>query len=100
VNSSLNKTNNSSESGNGYVKTCKEMGYLVCNESERCEGNTTYGSAAKCCVGTCVQVKKSSTGKTIGWIIIIALAFFVAWFLKKKYQTTRTSPEKIFKKSK
>lgn len=68
------------------VSTCEEMGGQVCVQDEEiCEGDIKYSKSTVCCVGECVPVTKSNTGKTVGWILIIAIAIFVTWFLKKKY---------------
>jgi len=93
----LDQGNDSLKMREGNSKNCSEMGYVICSEGEKCEGETEYGRDAKCCKGDCIKIEKSSLGKTIGWIIIIVLAFVVTWFLKKKYQETKTSPEKLLK---
>ncbi|MBN2893341.1 MAG: hypothetical protein JXL97_15825, partial [Bacteroidales bacterium] len=90
VNETKNSTNESTQSEAELLKACESLGGKVCvvNE-ETCEGQIKTSKNIKCCIGECVPVKKSSTGKTIGWILIISIALFVTWFLKKKYMKAR-----------
>lgn len=72
------------------IKTCEAIGGKVCTPNEEvCEGETKYSKSAVCCLGECVKVEKSSTGKTVGWALIIAITLFVTWFLKKKYMKAK-----------
>ena len=60
-----------------------------------------YVTDGKCCLGNCIKVKKSQTGKIIGWLIIIVIVIFLIWF-KIKYKTTKNKFSLInfFKKKK
>ncbi len=72
--------------------TCDELNGTTCNKTQKCNQKYVDSRGGNCCLGVCENVEESSLGKTIGWVIIIALAFFIAWFFKKKY---RKPAEKI-----
>ena len=74
------------------LETCEEMGGETCETGFKCSIDTVYAKDAKCCLDECLKIEKSSTGKTIGWVIIIVLVLFLTWFFKKKY---RSSPKPI-----
>lgn len=72
-----------------------------CLKDEICEGvlvfavNSSSEGETKCCIGTCkVKVnvdneKESSSkkaNKIVGWVLVIFLIGFVAWFILKKYK--------------
>jgi len=67
-------------------KNCSEINGTICETGEECEGQSVYAKDGNCCQGTCKEVKKSSSGKIIGWLIVIAIVIFVAWFFKSKYK--------------
>jgi hypothetical protein len=73
------------------LENCEELGGQICLEGFKCENETIYAKDAKCCMAECVEIKESSTGKTIGWVIIIVIALFLTWFFKKKYKTKSKS---------
>jgi hypothetical protein len=68
------------------VPTCEEKNGTVCNKTQECSGEEVTARKNHCCLDVCENVEEASWGKMIGWIIIIALGFFVAWFFKKKYR--------------
>ena len=70
----------------GALETCDEMGGQVCSEGFACSIDIVYAESSLCCLGECEVVEKNSTGKTIGWIIIIIVVLFLTWFFKKKYK--------------
>jgi len=65
-------------------------------DKERCSGEIKYTDTEACCAGDCVQIEKSNTGKIIGWSIIIVLALFLTWFLKKKYRGANPGKINLF----
>jgi len=71
------------------TKTCSELGGQICNETAECDGESVYTKDGVCCLGSCKEIKKSSTGKIIGWIIVIAVVGFLTWFFKKKYRKAK-----------
>ncbi|GAF76392.1 unnamed protein product, partial [marine sediment metagenome] len=82
------------------TKTCEEMNGVICEEGEECSGESVYAKDDVCCLGTCKKIEKSSTGKIIGWMIVIAVIVFLIWFFKKKYRGAKKSVDllKIGKK--
>lgn len=67
-------------------KTCAQLNGTICKSNEECEGQSDYARDANCCRTTCVEVKKSSSGKLIGWLIVVVIIIFVVWFFKSKYK--------------
>lgn len=84
------------------VQTCEEMAGIICEEDEECDGESKYAKDGKCCMGTCKIPKESSSGKIIGWTIVIAVIAFVIWFFKAKYRGAKRTIDlfKIGKKRK
>ncbi len=68
------------------TKICSEMGGVVCAKKEKCNGTTEYAKDAVCCIGNCEVIKKSNTGKILGWTMVIIILVFVIWFFKTKYK--------------
>jgi hypothetical protein len=71
------------------TKTCSEMGGEICSKNQECEGKIENAKDDKCCIGTCKDIEKSSTGKIIGWLIIIFIIVFLIWFFKFKYKKVK-----------
>ena len=85
-NETISEINTSSEEYQTVIRTCEVIGGQICYQgNETCEGELKNTKYAKCCIGECLPIKKSGTGKTVGWILIITIAIFVTWFIKKKY---------------
>ena len=78
------------------TKTCEEMKGIICEENEECDGESVYAKDGKCCIGTCKEIKESSSGKIIGWTIVIAVVVFLIWFFKAKYRGAK-KPVDLFK---
>jgi len=87
----LNKTTNKEIDLD--LKTCAELNGTSCPIGQKCNGKTELTIGAQCCLGTCEVIKKSSTGKVVGWFIIAAIAIFLTWFFKQKYK--KAAPKKI-----
>jgi len=68
------------------IKTCGELEGEICKSYEECSENITYATDGNCCLAECNQKPASSTGKIIGWIILIILIGIVYWFIKTKYR--------------
>ena len=73
------------------IKTCEEMNGEICSDSEECDGESEYAKDGTCCLGTCEEIKESSSGKIIGWAIVIAVVIFLIWFFKTKYRGANKS---------
>ncbi len=68
-------------------QTCSELDGTVCNQNQKCnEDNINYAKDGICCLGTCQTEKKSSSGKIIGWLLIVGIIGFGLWFYLKKYK--------------
>jgi len=68
------------------TKTCSEMGGTICSTSQKCDSDEVNAKDDKCCLTECQEVGSSSTGKIIGWSIIIAVIGALVWFFKFKYR--------------
>lgn len=68
------------------TKTCSEWNGIICGTDEECEGTIEQTKDDNCCLGTCKKIKKSSTGKIIGWSMLVLIILFLIWFFKKKYK--------------
>lgn len=77
------------ESEESIFQTCNELGGVLCNETQECAGNTTGSKDGICCLAQCEKIEKSNTGAIVGWVIIIAIIGFLAWFFLKKYKKTK-----------
>ncbi len=67
-------------------QSCNELGGIICTENQECSGESTYATDGICCLGSCSETQKSSTGKIIGWIIIFVIIIFLIMFYLKKYK--------------
>ncbi|MFA4953484.1 MAG: hypothetical protein WC584_04640 [Candidatus Pacearchaeota archaeon] len=93
--------NETSDGGNIILtKTCDELGGKVCAEGETCEGETADSFEGDCCLSkTCKVAAASSTGKIVGWSLVIIILLFVVWFFMKKYRGAK-GPLTILEKAK
>jgi len=64
---------------------CSEEGGTICAENEECSEDIIYTKDGICCLATCEEIKTSSTGKIVGWLIIIAIVLALLWFFKARY---------------
>jgi hypothetical protein len=67
------------------ILTCAEEEGEICAENEVCSEEVIYAQDDVCCLAECEEVKKSSRGKILGWVIILVIILFVFWFIKKRY---------------
>jgi hypothetical protein len=68
-------------------ETCDEMKGNKCDsEKETCDGTIDYAKDGVCCLGECVKKKVSSTGKYLGWGMVIVIVLALLWFFKFKYR--------------
>ena len=74
------------------IKSCAQLGGIVCTSTQTCGGTIKTSREGNCCIGTCKEdTSSSSTSKIIGWILIIAIVGFGIWFYFKKYKGTAPS---------
>ena len=70
-------------------QSCEKLGGAICTENQECSGEDTYATDGVCCLESCDEIKESSTGKIIGWIIILVIFIFLIMFYLKKYKGTK-----------
>ena len=72
--------------------TCVKLKGVVCQEGYECSGKVAKVKDGVCCLkpATCEQVKKGSTGKVIGWLLVLIVILLLAWFFKR-YKRVRPS---------
>lgn len=68
------------------IQTCQEIGGLICVLNQECQGDSEVARDGICCLGICEQIEESSTGKIIGWSLILIIVGALAWFYLKKYK--------------
>ena len=68
------------------TKTCAEENGAICEDNERCNGTIIQARDATCCLDTCQVIKKSNTGKILGWSMVIIILLVLIWFFKVKYK--------------
>lgn len=68
------------------TKTCAELNGTICETGTECDGESISAKDDFCCLTTCKEIQKSSFGKILGWILILAVLAFVAWFFLRKYR--------------
>jgi hypothetical protein len=67
-------------------KLCAEINGTFCGDEEECSVDIIYSKDGNCCQGICEEVKESSSGKLIGWILIVVIIAFLVWFFLAKYK--------------
>jgi len=71
------------------TKTCAEENGTICGDNEKCNGTIIQARDATCCLDTCEEIKKSNTGKILGWSMVVIILLVVIWFFKTKYKGTK-----------
>lgn len=74
-----------------FSRTCNQVGGEICQENQECSGDTNTAIDGLCCLAKCEEVKKSSTGKIIGWTMIFFILILLVWFYLKKYKSQSRS---------
>ena len=77
------------EDNNSVVntKTCSELSGFKCNSNETCPGQVVDAFDGSCCLVQCTaKPEGNSTGKIIGWSLVVLVVIFLAWFFMKKYR--------------
>jgi hypothetical protein len=91
-----NESNLTNSSSSNELQTCSQMGFIVCNSTQKCDGALVNGLDAQCCNGSCVA--QSSGGFTlgiVGWIIIGIIILALILFFKFKFSRTKRIPVKL-----
>lgn len=76
------------------LTTCSQLGGSICDSEEICSEDTIPTKDGLCCPSSasCDKITESSTGKWIGWGIILLVIVFLAYFFKK-YKKARPSKD-------
>ncbi len=70
-------------------QTCEEINGSICERGQKCSAEQITAQDGICCIGKCVEKKRSKTGQIIGWTIIIILIGLYIWFYFKKYKKAK-----------
>jgi hypothetical protein len=71
------------------LKTCEEENGTICEQGTKCDKKSFTAKDGVCCPSECVEKKTSSTGKIIGWVVIVSLILLYIWFYFKRYKRTK-----------
>ncbi|MEK6847729.1 MAG: hypothetical protein AABX50_01230 [Nanoarchaeota archaeon] len=74
------------ESGDVIVPTCEQLDGTVCATNQECSEDSLSAKDGPCCLAQCREVKKSSSGKYIGWGLLILAVLLIYWFYKRRYR--------------
>ena len=72
------------------ILKCSQINGNLCKDSTKCSGDVRYASDGICCLGVCSEVKKSSTAKYIGWLIILLIIGVIVWFYLRRYKNIQS----------
>ena len=86
-----NKTNETIPEESVNIQNCNEMDGQICESGFKCENDTIRAFDGSCCLTECIEKKTDVNKKTIGWILIIVVVLFLAWFFGRKYRGTRNT---------
>jgi len=78
--------------------SCSSIG-KICLDNQECDGKTLPSlETINCCIGNCVEAKKSYLGKIIGVILLILIIGFVVFvYLRAKKRQKPKSTDEILK---
>ena len=78
------------EEDSEVLDECAKLVGVICRDSEECSGSIELIGDEVCCLGICEETESSSSsGKIIGWIIVIVILGVVVWFFLKKYRAPK-----------
>ena len=92
---------NSTQGTTTSLKSCEELNGAICSNNQTCSSsNSIDASDGTCCLDTCEEKEEGSRSALLGWIIILGLIAFIAWFFYSKYRGTENEVDlfKFFKK--
>ncbi len=69
------------------ISTCEQLNGTICAEDEKCNEKNIEAKDGLCCLSICEKIPKSSSGKYLGWGIIIVIILFLIWFFIKYKRT-------------
>jgi len=67
---------------------CESLNGTICDSNFECSEDIVQTKNGDCCrsPATCQEIKKSSSGKFIGWGLLILAFVFLYWFYKRRYR--------------
>lgn len=74
-----------------FLETCDEMNGVKCNETQECNGTEENSLDANCCIGECVNIKKSNIGQIVGWTLL-GIVFIIIIFVMIKKSNKKSKP--------
>jgi len=76
------------EKNPAIVSLCEDLGGVICADNLECSGDIVRSKNGDCCIApfVCQEPKKSSSGKIIGWGILVLVFIFIIWFFKIRYK--------------
>lgn len=82
----------------GSIKSCSDLEGVICSEGQVCGGEVANVAEGACCLVQCEEVSEggSTTGKIIGWGLVLLALILLFWFFKK-YKRVRPKVD-LFKK--
>lgn len=75
-------------------QTCSDLNGRFCESGETCEGSSQDVRGKDCCMGACLE-QQSSTGKIIGWSLIILIVLGLIFFYIKYKKTNKKVPDLV-----
>lgn len=76
-----------SEEDNSSLESCFDItNGKFCTVDQTCSVNLIDSFEGKCCTGVCNSNSGGSTGKIIGWTLLVIITVFLIWFFLKKYR--------------
>ena len=76
-------TNGTDEKEEIVLTTCSQLNGTICTDKQKCTSDPVNVAQGICCLAKCEQIEGgSSTGKYIGWGIVIVIILLLFWFFK------------------
>ncbi|HJZ18780.1 MAG TPA: hypothetical protein VJ208_01630 [Candidatus Nanoarchaeia archaeon] len=86
---SLNFAKNLSHENGLTTPLCSEITGIICSQGQKCNADTRVARDGICCLGVCIEEKKSSIGKIMGWSLVGLVIILLLWFYFAKYKKVR-----------
>ncbi|MEK6925769.1 MAG: dickkopf-related protein [Nanoarchaeota archaeon] len=81
-----------SSANQNQIRLCAELDGVFCSLNQNCDGSSRDISGSTCCLGglsSCKAKPSSSSGKYLGWGLLIAIVLFLIWFFMTKMRKTK-----------
>lgn len=87
-----------SEDESVIVPTCSDLKGTICQGNQECNGESENAKDGVCCLVQCQDIKKSSSGKIIGWGLIVLALVVLLWFFRRYKNVRKKIPFGLGKK--